>query len=86
MKPLTCLADDDIRMPYWITDKNEMILKCKDKFVGYLHEFNQNTRYIVDLEFESYSIEKEGEEPIKGYYTKMPSAKTIEIEVDVKDY
>ena len=34
MKCITVLDDEELRMPFWVTDKNEMILKLKDKFIG----------------------------------------------------
>ena len=34
MKPITLLDDEGMRMPCWVTsDKQEMILKVKDKFL-----------------------------------------------------
>ena len=42
MKSLMCLQDEEIRMPYWVTsDKQEMILKVKDKFLGSIEPLEQ---------------------------------------------
>ena len=34
MKQITALGDEETRMPYWVTDTQEMLLKVKDKFIG----------------------------------------------------
>ena len=31
MRPITGLADEVIMMPYWVTDKQDVILKVKEK-------------------------------------------------------
>ena len=38
--------------------------------------------YSIDAEFESYCIEREDQEPIKGYFMKVPSMKSCVIEID----
>ena len=81
MKPITVLDDEEIRMPYWQTDKQEMILKVKDKFIGSIEPLEQGRLYSIDAEFESYCIEKENEN-IKGYYMKVPSMKAMGVEID----
>lgn len=82
MKPITVLDDEGIRMPYWQTDKLEMILKVKDKFIGSIEPLEQGRLYSIDAEFESYCIEKENETPIKGYYLKVPQMKAVGVEID----
>ena len=85
MKCITVLDDEEIRMPYWVTsDKQEMILKCKDKFCGCIEPLEQGRLYSIDAEFESYCIEKEHETPIKGYYLKVPQMRSF-IEIDDSD-
>ena len=34
MKPITVLAEEGMLMPYWQTDKQDTILKVKDKWIG----------------------------------------------------
>ena len=34
LKPILSLENDKLRMPYWKTDKLELILKVKDKFLN----------------------------------------------------
>ena len=59
MKSFIGLQDDDIRMPYWKTDKQEMILKVKDKFVNAVSDLVKGLEYVIDTTCESYSIEQE---------------------------
>ena len=71
MKSIIGLQDDDIRMPFWKTvDKQEMILKVKDKFVNAVSDLVKGLEYAIDITFESYCIEQEDNEPIKGYFLK----------------
>ena len=84
MKVITVLDDEEIRMPYWVTsDKQEMILKVKDKFIGSIEPLEQGRLYSIDAEFESYCIEKENETPIKGYYLKVPQMKAVGVEIEI---
>ena len=78
MKSIISLQDDDIRMPFWKTvDKQEMILKVKDKFVNAVSDLVKGLEYATDITFESYCIEQqEDKEPIKGYYSKVSNVKT----------
>ena len=65
MKSIIGLQDDDIRMPFWNTvDKQEMILKVKDKFVNAVSDLVKGSVIAIDITFESYSIEQEDKEPI----------------------
>ena len=59
MKPITVLADEGMMTPYWVTsDKQEMILKVKDKFIGSIEPLEQGKVYSINAECESYCIEK----------------------------
>lgn len=85
LKHVTSLEADGIRMPYWRTDDTqEMILKVKDKFMGSIEPCEQGMVYSIDAEFQSYCIEKENDEDIKGYFLKVPSMKKCDFEVDVQ--
>ena len=76
MKPVIALEAEDVRMPYWITsDKQELILKVKDKFIGTIEPYEQGKLYSINAEFHSYCIEKDNEAPINGYFLKVPSMK-----------
>ena len=90
MKSIISLQDDDIRMPFWKTvDKQEMILKVKDKFVNAVSDLVKGLEYAIDITFEGYSIEQENKEPIKGYYSKVSNVKPRKsppgIEIAVND-
>ena len=83
MKCITVLDDEGIRKPYWQTDKQEITLKVKNKFIGQIEPLEQGRLYSIDAEFESYCIEKENEN-IKGYYLKVPQMKAF-IEIGDSD-
>ena len=85
MKPITVLADEGIQMPYWVTDKQNTILKVKDKFIGSIEPLEQGKVYSIDAACESYCIEKENQEPIKGYFLKVPLMKSCAIESNDTD-
>ena len=38
--------------------------------------------YSIDAEFENFWIEKENQEPVKGYFLKVPLMKSCAIEID----
>ena len=61
MKSIVSLQDDDIRMPFWRTYKNDIVLKVKDKFVNVASDLVKCSDYIIDISFESYCIEEEGQ-------------------------
>ena len=77
MKTIISLQDDELRMPFWINDKQEMTLKVKDKFVNAVSDLVKGLEYAIDITFESYSIEQEDKEPIKGYYSKVSNVKPL---------
>jgi len=61
MKSIMSLQDDDIRMPFWRTDKNDIVLKVKDTFVNVASDLVKGSYYIIDITFEFYCIEEEGQ-------------------------
>lgn len=85
MKPITSLASEGINMPYWKTDQNSLILKVKEKFLCAFEGCEKGKTYVIDAEFESYCIDRKNEEPLKGYYLKVPSMKPCNIIVEVKE-
>ena len=84
MKPITVLAEEGMLMPYWQTDKLDLILKVKDKWIGSIEPVEQGKVYNIDAEFESFCIEKENQEPVKGYYIKVPQMRPF-IEINDSD-
>ena len=82
MKPSTVLADEGILMPYLVINEQNVILKVTDKFIGSIDEpLEQGKVYSIVAEFESYCIE-ENQEPIKGYFLKVPHMKSCAIEIE----
>ena len=57
-----------------LTSKN-FFLKVKDKFVNAASDLVKGSEYAIDITFESYCIEQEYKEPIKGYYSKVSNVK-----------
>ena len=81
MKPILSLENDKLRMPYWKTDKLELVLKVKDKCLNTVDPCEQGRIYSIDIVFESCCIEKEGKEPIMGLYCKVPTVTPCKMEV-----
>ena len=76
MKPVIAVEAEYVRMPYWITsDKQELILKVKDKFIGTIEPYEQGKLYSINAVFRSYCIEKDNEAPINCYFLKVPYMK-----------
>ena len=76
IKALTYLKekDDNLRMPHFIGENGNIILKCKLKFVNqYSSEIEDLKRmtYIIDANFESYCFDVSEDEFINGYYMKI---------------
>ena len=46
-----------------------------------IEPLQQGKMYRIYAEFESYCIEKENQEPIKGYFLKVPQIKSCAIEI-----
>ena len=68
MKPIISLEENDLRMPYWSTEQEDLILKVKSKYCA--DEYEPLKMYFIDIMFTSYCIE---EPSIKGYFCKIPS-------------
>ena len=43
-----------MKMPIWVTDKNEHLFKVKAKFVNNLQDVVKNALYLVNINFEYY--------------------------------
>ena len=84
MKPITALVDDETLMPFWVTDKEDVILKAKEN-ISTIEPLQVRKVYSIDAEFGSYCIDRQGQEPIKGYFMKVPSMKSYVIESDETD-
>ena len=64
MRPITALDDEVILMPYWVIDKQDVILNVKEKIRLSIEPLHVGKVYRIDADFESYCIEKENQEPI----------------------
>ena len=86
MKPIRNLEEDNVRMPYWKTDKKDIILKVKDKFVNYSDDLESGCLYTAHLVFEFYSIgDLYDGQTLKGYCLKVQGLIKPKMEVDVRD-
>jgi hypothetical protein len=72
------MSIDDIKVPYFYGDKNEVILKVKEKFICLIDDGDLQLKktYLANVEFEYYSYTPEGSETTYvGYYAKIPLMK-----------
>ena len=54
-KNITSLEEDDLKMPYWLTEQDDLILKVKSKYC--MGDYEQGHMYFVDIMFTSYPME-----------------------------
>ena len=85
MRRITVLADEETLTPYWLSEKQDVILKVKNKIILTIEPLQVGKVYSIDAEFESYCIEREDQEPIKGYVMEVPSMKSCVIQIDYTD-
>ena len=57
LKQVKAVEEDEIRMPYWKTEKHELLLKVKDKFINCDQELQRGNLYSINVDFESDSID-----------------------------
>ena len=68
LKPLFSLSDDgSLKLPIWITDRIENILKVKTTFIVNIQDLVKNAVHVINLSFEYYNME---ELVVKGCYAK----------------
>ena len=80
MKNITSLEEDDLKMPYWLTEQDELILKVKSKYC--MDNYEPQKMYFIDIMFTSYSMENP---PIKGYFSKILSMKSSEFKIEINN-
>ena len=70
MKTLFSLNDDDgsLKMPLWLTEKQEHILKVKSKFIVNHKDLVERSVNVIDISFEYYHM---GKVNVKGCYAKI---------------
>ena len=77
LKPLLGLNDDrSFKMPIWVTDKGESLLKVKKKFVPGDGYCVKGGLYTINIEFLLYNMIVDGD-GIKGYYAKIENLKKL---------
>ena len=70
----------DIKLPIWITDTQDIILKVKETWMIFCDELQPASHYILNVDFCSYSLETENG-ILRGYYAKV--IKIIKKKMDV---
>ena len=85
LKPIIDIQanDNDIRLPIWTTETQDVILKVKEKWLQVSDDLQPLTNYIVNADFTAYSLDTDNG-TVKGYYIKIPKIKKKKIE-DVND-
>ena len=77
--------DNDIRLPIWITETQDVILKVKDKWLSVADDLQPLSNYIINADFTAYSMDNENGNTLKGYYIKVPRIKRKKNEIDIND-
>ena len=77
--------DNDIRLPIWITETQDVILKVKDKWLSVADDLQPLTNYVINADFTAYSMDNENGNTLKGYYIKVPRIKRKKNEIDIND-
>ncbi len=92
LKPLFDVNDKEnngLKLPLWLTDKEEYILKVKNKWVNVSDDLIQQELYYLNIDFISYTLEVDDSTTVKGYYAKISKIKKNKtspneiIEVDI---
>ena len=86
LKPIIDIQanDNDIRLPIWTTETQDVILKVKDKWIQTCDDLQPLTNYIINADFTAYSLDTENGNTLKGYYIKVPRIRKKKME-DVND-
>ncbi len=68
--------DRSLKMPIWLTDKQESLLKVKNKFVPG-NDYVKGGLYTINIEFILHNMTVDSES-FEGYYAKIQTLKKIE--------
>ena len=75
LKSLFSLNDDgSMKMPIWVTEKQEHILKVKSKFIVNHKDLVEREVFVLNVSFEYYNMEQAN---IKGYYAKITKVMAV---------
>ena len=85
LKPIIDIQanDNDIRLPIWTTDTQDVILKVKEKWLNVADDLQTLTNYVINADFTAYSLDTENGN-VRGYYIKIPKIKKKKNE-DIND-
>ena len=75
--------DNDIRLPIWTTETQDVILKVKEKWLNVADDLQPLTNYVINADFSAYSLDTE-KGNMRGYYIKIPKIKKKKME-DIND-
>ena len=87
LKPIIDIQanDNDIRLPIWITETQDVILKVKEKWLSVADDLQPLSNYVINADFTAYSMDNENGNTLKGYYIKIPKIKKKKNEIDIND-
>ena len=68
MRPITVLADEETLMPYWVTDKQDVILKVKGKSYCQLNHYNQVRFIALMRDLKAIVLKKKIKEQLKDIF------------------
>ena len=75
LKSLFSLNDDgSMKMPIWVTEKQEHILKVKTQFIVNHKDLIERDVFVINVSFEYYNMEQAN---IKGYYAKITKVMAV---------
>ena len=85
LKPIIDIQanDNDIRLPIWTTETQDVILKVKEKWLSVADDLQPLTNYVINVDFSAYSLDTENGN-VRGYYIKIPKIKKKKME-DIND-
>ena len=87
LKPLFSLNDDgSLKMPTWVTDKSEHILKVKAKNIVNHKDLVERALHVININFEYHHMEQANVKGYDGKSTKvMAMAQPPVIDVEISD-
>ena len=73
MKPLfdTQTNNKEIRIPLWLTADSDIILKVKSKWLNVSDDLVPLADYMMNVDFNSFSMDVDGGDKMNGYYAKV---------------
>ena len=89
LKPLfdtTIQNKEGIKLPLWITEEQDVIIKIKEKWLNISDDLQQLSHYILNVDFNSFSLDTDNG-TMKGYYAKVIRIKKKKMDtiLDIND-